>query len=575
MITILQTKMHSFYHNFLLVYILRNMLLGIFFAILANIPSVQSFGEEYYSREQAIKLFLADADSVIHQRLILSEAILAEIKKEAPAWSDRLYEMYVGYKDLQPAQYLVIDNAIGKTLPYTYALVVGKDFKIKQIEVMAYRESHGGEIRNLPFRKQFYGKGPTDALRLNQDIANIGGATLSCRTLVDGVRHHVKILKIVSTLIPTLNPPAKTAVPMPPPASGQGKKAAIGKVRQRGEIELVRRSTVLMDTLFEIQVAHDSASSPKEIITAAIEDVIARIEEIENNISTWQQGSPASRFNSWPANIQFDGGEDLWNLISLSKNIWRQTEGSFDIATAPLSQDWRLGEKKGQVPTEKRLTHLRSQSTMSDVIIGVKPFVKKLDAGLKIDFGGIAKGFALDQARDILQKVGIQNFLMNFGGQISAAGNQPGLNQGWLVFINDPRKNLASSHYHFYSDEHVAKIFLKNQSLSVSADDQRGRNISGKLYSHIISPRDGKALNDKKMVAVIHDNAVEADAFSTGVFAMPWYAAVNFGSKNPLAVMMIGAENTQFASHNWKAVDAIDKKSTVDKKRTEINHARI
>lgn len=84
--------------------------------------------------------------------------------------------------------FFIVDYVIGKHLVIDYAVALSPDGKVKQIEILNYRESYGGEIRNPDWRKQFVGKGPRSRFALNDGINNIGGATLSCRHVTEGVR---------------------------------------------------------------------------------------------------------------------------------------------------------------------------------------------------------------------------------------------------------------------------------------------------------------------------------------------------------------------------------------------------
>lgn len=92
--------------------------------------------------------------------------------------------------------YLFVHEVIGRQELITYAVAIGKDGKVKQVEILDYRESHGYEVRNPRWRQQFVGKAYGDKLRLDEDIVNISGATLSCRHVADGIRRLVALYHI-------------------------------------------------------------------------------------------------------------------------------------------------------------------------------------------------------------------------------------------------------------------------------------------------------------------------------------------------------------------------------------------
>jgi Na+-translocating ferredoxin:NAD+ oxidoreductase RnfG subunit len=88
----------------------------------------------------------------------------------------------------QPMGYLYVDEVLGKQLFITYAVSMGMDGHVRRVEILEYRETHGFEVRNPRWLKQFAGAGENSALELNKDIKNISGATLSCRHVTEGVR---------------------------------------------------------------------------------------------------------------------------------------------------------------------------------------------------------------------------------------------------------------------------------------------------------------------------------------------------------------------------------------------------
>jgi len=109
----------------------------------------------------------------------------------APAgWAPQLFEARKGDERLG---WLIVDQVIGKSELITYALALDARGAVISVEVLDYRESHGGEIRLAPWRRQFVGKTAADPVALNNDIKNISGATLSCRHLTEGVQRLLKL----------------------------------------------------------------------------------------------------------------------------------------------------------------------------------------------------------------------------------------------------------------------------------------------------------------------------------------------------------------------------------------------
>src|SRR5262249_687586 len=156
--------------------------------ILGALP-VSAWAVDYLSASEAQALIFPDAQEFAPVNLRFDNAQLQEISKRTglPARSAQ-WGVLAARKDTSTLGYVVIDNVIGKVELMTYGVGVGTDGAIRQIEILSYRESHGGEVRLPAWRKQFVGKTITAPLRVGADIGNISGATLSCNHITDGVR---------------------------------------------------------------------------------------------------------------------------------------------------------------------------------------------------------------------------------------------------------------------------------------------------------------------------------------------------------------------------------------------------
>jgi Na+-transporting NADH:ubiquinone oxidoreductase subunit NqrC len=164
--------------------------------ILGALP-VSAWAIEYMSAAEAEALMFPEADEFAPVNLRFDNAQLQAIAERAriPARSAQ-WGVRVARQAKTPLGYVVVDNVIGKFELITYAVAVGTDGAIRQIEILSYRESHGGEVRLPAWRKQFVGKTVASPLRVGADIANISGATLSCTHVTDGVRRIVAVLQV-------------------------------------------------------------------------------------------------------------------------------------------------------------------------------------------------------------------------------------------------------------------------------------------------------------------------------------------------------------------------------------------
>ncbi|MEK7486049.1 MAG: FAD:protein FMN transferase [Planctomycetota bacterium] len=446
-----------------------------------------SFGqaERYLTEDEALKLAFPDATEIEKKKVILTTPQKEEIQSRLRnSQAGRLYTYYVGKKDNQTLGYAVIDEVLGKHLPITYMVAIDPSQKIQRVEILVYREDYGWEIRQQKFRGQFYGKGTEADFRLNTDIRNIAGATISCRNLTDGIHNTLVHLSVILEQEKEVTP--ENVVP---PAS---------------PVALYKRSQYLMGTFLEITLYTSQAEAAEKAFKSAFEEV-ARLEQI---FTTYRSDSEISLLNrnAWENSQTLS--PDAMTLILISKEWHEKTKGSFDITIFPLVQLWSLAQKNNQLPEDeaikKTLNQIGTQHFSLEIASRKFRFLKQ---GMSLDFGGIGKGYALDQVRQLLIQQQIPTFLANFGGQILVQGLPPEQNY-WPVEVKHPKN----------TQQVLTKFYLKKGSVSTSANYERGIRIQNKWYSHLIDPQTGYPVSGILSTTVIADSATEADALSTGFF---------------------------------------------------------
>ena len=164
-------------------------------ALVAAAPT-SAFAVDYLSAEQAAKLMFPDADTFEARSVALDAAQLQRLDAQGVRGRSATWPVRVAQRSGTTLGFVVTDEVIGKVELISYAVGIALDGSVKQVEILAYRESHGFEIRLPAWRKQFVGKGTTSTLRVGDDIANISGATLSCTHVTDGVRRIVAVLAL-------------------------------------------------------------------------------------------------------------------------------------------------------------------------------------------------------------------------------------------------------------------------------------------------------------------------------------------------------------------------------------------
>ena len=161
----------------------------------AMVPA-SAFAVDYMSAEQAAKLMFPDADRFESRDITLDAAQMQTLAAHGVQARSQAWKAQLAHRGAATLGVVVVDEVVGKFELIGYAVGIGSDGAVKQVEILSYRESHGHEIRLPAWRKQFVGKTPSSALQVGEDIANISGATLSCTHVTEGVRRIVAVVDL-------------------------------------------------------------------------------------------------------------------------------------------------------------------------------------------------------------------------------------------------------------------------------------------------------------------------------------------------------------------------------------------
>lgn len=174
--------------------------IGLLVASLCALPSPASAQAVYWSRDDLLRSFFADSDTVRALQHDLTGAERAALRHQLGAAPADRYTIYYGLKGGAVRGYALIDNERGQHLPITFGVLADAQGRLQRLEVMVYRESHGDAVRRQRFRDQFVGRGPHDGFRPGHDVATVSGATISSKALARGAQ---RALKVIDALVLT------------------------------------------------------------------------------------------------------------------------------------------------------------------------------------------------------------------------------------------------------------------------------------------------------------------------------------------------------------------------------------
>lgn len=260
--------------------------------------------------------------------------------------------------------------------------------------------------------------------------------------------------------------------------------------------------TLLMGSAFSFTAIHENSELEKQAIQAAKNEVI----RIEKLISSWNPNSETSRINKNAGIQPVKTSQELIRLIQRSKKISKLSQGKFDISFASIKPIWDFKKQYTELPdsiTVKKSVELIQWENIitSDSTVFLK------NKGMKMDFGAIGKGYAANKAKQVMKKLGINNGVINAGGDLICWGSNQE-NKPWSIGIADPddAKNILSW------------LDISNMAVVTSGNYEKFVTILGKKYCHIIDPHTGWPTSGLKSVTIICKDAEIADAIATTVF---------------------------------------------------------
>lgn len=253
-----------------------------------------------------------------------------------------------------------------------------------------------------------------------------------------------------------------------------------------------------MGTLFRITLYADSRPKARTAAVAAF----ARVKQLDEILSDYKPDSELSKLTGHHTGEWIAVSAEMFYLLNSSMILARDTGGAFDVTAGPLIRLWREARKSHAVPTASAIEMARSQSGYQSLELDPRRRAVRMNvAGMKLDLGAIAKGYAAEEALRILRQNGLPRALVAASGDL-AVGDPPPAARGWRIAIEP-------------SIEGRKVLPLRNCGVSTSGDANQYVEIEGIRYSHIIDARSGQALKSSRGVTVVSKHAMDADALAT------------------------------------------------------------
>ncbi len=283
---------------------------------------------------------------------------------------------------------------------------------------------------------------------------------------------------------------------------------AIEKMNQPVEIDGGSRE--IMGTFATVAAVAKNESQTRRCIEAGFE----QLKRIDVMMSDYKGDSELSRVNREAFNYPVKVSPELFEILLKSVKFSLLSDGAFDITVGPLVDMWRKAGEANAMPDEITLASVKTRVGFEKLILDAnEQTVRFAVEGMRLDLGGIAKGYAVDKAVEAMKKEGAIGGMVDAGGNIRCFG-KPADKDAWLIGLQNPEAAEPKR------GQVLMVLKLKDMAVATSGDYRRFVTIDGKRYSHIIDTNTATGISILSSDTIIAANAVDADALSTAVNVM-------------------------------------------------------
>lgn len=277
------------------------------------------------------------------------------------------------------------------------------------------------------------------------------------------------------------------------------------KVRDKG-LKSFKETRVLMNTFVGVEVFAGDSTKAYRAMWAAFDEM----ERVSKLLSNYDPESEVCRLNAYAGKGKMEVSRELYYVLKRSVEWGRITDGAFDVTLGPVLRLWGFSGVKPQIPSKDDLQSGLKLVGYRHLLVDPKcPQVSLTLRGMNLDLGGVAKGYVVDRAVEVLKAQGIANAIVDAGGDLRVLGHNPN-GQRWRIGIRHPRR----------VNELIGVVEVDSGAVTTSGDYERFFFKGGVRYHHIIDPRTGMPARGCVSVTILAPSALDADALATAVFVL-------------------------------------------------------
>ena len=254
---------------------------------------------------------------------------------------------------------------------------------------------------------------------------------------------------------------------------------------------------------------HECAAAEGDII---FRELTTEMRKLHDTLNAYDPESELSKLNSRAADEPVKCSDVLWEILLAARDGWRDSDGLFDVTVGPLLGLWGFHAKRSTWPTYDEIAAAKAKVgfeklTLDETVHTVRFGVN----GMRLDFGGIAKGFALSKAIAVVKRHELRSYLIDLGGNIYCSEKAPKRRNTYTIGVRNPRAG----------GDNVGVVYMSDCCIATSGDYERYRVIAGKKVGHLMDPRTGQPCGGAEGlggVTVVVRNPTLSDVYSTTAF---------------------------------------------------------
>ena len=475
------------------------------------VAAVPASAEVYLNEAQALAVILGEKAIVRREQKTLDETLRAKLERASNLrFPESTYTFFIAAQAGQAEKYAIQVSEIGKSEPITFMVGMSPEGKVTEVVIMVFRENRGWEVKEKRFLNQFRGKTLHSTIRVDEDIINYTGATLSSKAVARGVK---RALLLLDAFYPgeartKVAPTSQFVRPLP-------LSPLLTTIDSEGRLGLYRESRYAMGSVCEIRVWCRSADEARRAFATGF----AEIQRNEQVFSAYRIDSELALVNREASSGPVPVTEEFFDLTRYAVRSWRRSLGTLDVTVGPMMKAWGFWQGEPRMPSRTEFLEAQNLIGCDKVSLDRRGRTVQLQRqGMELDFGGLAKGHAAKRVARVLQRQGVLAALVNLGSSSLCASEvtpsaadrrshgETGVEIGeWPIGVAHP------------SDGTQCPVYLLLEpgwALSTSGTYEQQFEVDGKKLSHILDPRTGWPLNGLRSVTAVTRSGRRSEALT-------------------------------------------------------------